>query len=114
MDPDHRTVASPHPVLGRGRVAFAEVVFGLLLKRPATVVGVQEPRPEARGADELLRFVAEDLLNLGADVAPAAVFAQLSGVDDDRKPLDQTAEIVSARGELVEESLYLVLGPIPI
>src|ERR1700749_5058747 len=90
------------------------MVFGLLLERPAAILGVQEARPEARVADELLRPVAEDLLDLRADVAPAAMFAQLGGVDDDRELLDQAAEVVAACGELIEESFYLVLWPVPI
>ena len=75
--PDDLALAGAHPVVDRPRVAVAEVVLGFVGERRLAVLGVQEPRPEPGVGLELLRGVAEDLLDLGADVVPPAVLAQL-------------------------------------
>ena len=95
--PDHLAGAGVHPVLHRPGVAVAEKVLVFDLQRPGPIVGMQEPRPETGVALELLRAVAEDLLDLRADVAPLAVLTQLGGVDDDRQPLDQSPVVLPAR-----------------
>src|SRR5262249_14104105 len=59
----------------------------------------------------LLRRVAEDLLDLGADIAPASVLAQLGRVDDRRQALDQMAVSLSAGRNLVEELVDSFFGP---
>ena len=104
-----------HPVLDRRRLAAAEQRLVFDRQRPLAVVGVQQPRPEARVGEELLGAVAEDLLDLGADVAPAALLAELGGVDDHRQPLDHPAVVLSAAaGDLVEELADLVVWPVAL
>ncbi len=96
-DPDGATVAGEHPVVDRWRVAIADRPARLLRQRPLAVLGMQQLRPELGVRQPLLRRVAEDVLDLGADVAPATVLAQLRRVDDRGKALDQ-ATVVFAPG----------------
>ncbi len=93
-DPDHVPVASQHAVVERRRVAGPDDLLGLLLQRPLGVLGMDPAGPQPRVGEPLLGGVAEDLLDLGADVAPAPVLAELSGVDDRRQPLDQDAVVL--------------------
>jgi hypothetical protein len=67
---------------------------------------VQLPRPQPGVALEVLRGEAEDLLDLGGDVAPAPVLPQLGGVDDHRQALDQTSVVLP--GDLVEQGEFVV------
>ena len=113
--PDDLAVAAEHPVLDRHRLAAADQRLVFDRQRPLAVVGVQQPRPEARVGEELLGAVAEDLLDLGADVAPAALLAELGGVDDHRQPLDHPAVVLtSPAGDLIEEPADLVVGPVAL
>ncbi len=119
----HRLVEHPDDLAARGcasgtrpaGVAVAEVDprFRFASGRRA-IVGVQEAGPESAVLFELLGGVAEDLLDLGADVAPLAFLAQLRGVDDHRQALDQPPVVLPAGGYLVEEFVDLVLGPVPV
>ena len=113
-DPDDVAVAGDHPVVDRRRVALADRLPGLLGQRPLPVVGVQQLRPQLRVLPPILGAVAEDLLDLRADVAPAPVLAELGGVDDRGKALDQAAVVLAARGDLVEKFVDLLVGPVPI
>jgi hypothetical protein len=70
---------------------------------------MQQLGPQLGVGFPVLGAVAEDLLDLGADVAPAAVLAQLGGVDDRREPLDQVAVVLPAGGDLVDEFVNLLL-----
>ena len=108
--PHGAPVARAEPVLDRIGVAVADVVLAFDLERLHAVVGVQQPRPEAGVALEFFGGVAEDLLDLGGDVAPAAVLAELGGVDDDRQALDQ-APVVLARDLLEEREILVARGP---
>jgi hypothetical protein len=114
VHPDDLAVTPVHSVFDRRRVAIAEVVLGFQGKGALAILGVQQAGPEAGVADEVLRLVAEDLLDLRTDVAPAAPLSELGGIDDDRQLLDQPLEVVSPRGKLVEEAPDLVLRPVPI
>jgi hypothetical protein len=111
--PDHLAVAAVHPVFDRRRLAPSEQLLVFDFERVLAVVGVQQAGPEPRIAEELLGPVAEDLLDLGADVAPAALLAELGGVDDHRQPLDHPAVVLTtAAGDLIEEPADLVVRPI--
>ena len=112
--PDDVAPAGAHPVLDRAGVAVAEEVLAFGRQRLLAVLGVEEARPEPRIGLELLRGVAEDLLDLGADVVPLAVLAQLGGVDDHRQALDQAPVVLPPGGDLVEEFADLVVGPVPV
>ena len=57
---------------------------------------------------------AEDLLDLGADVAPAPVLAQLGGVDDHRQAVDQARVVLSAAAGDLEELADLVVRPVGV
>ena len=110
-DPDDLAVAGDHPVVDRRRVAFAERLAALLLERPLAIVGVQQRRPEVGVGDPLLGGVAEDLLDLRADVAPAPALAHLGRVDDRRQALDQPPVVLAPGGELIDELGDLLFGP---
>ncbi len=107
-DPDDLPVAGQHAVVERRRVSGPDDLLRLLLQRPLGVLGMDPARPQRRVGEPFLRGVAEDLLDLGADVAPAAVLAELGGVDDRRQPLDQDAVVLL--GPLADP--HLVLGPL--
>ena len=102
-DPDDGALTGDHPVVDRRGAAVGHHLASLLLERPLAVVGMKPLRPEPRIGHPLLRAVAEDLLDLGTDIAPATPFAELAGVDDRRQALDQATVIVAGRRDLVEE-----------
>ncbi len=112
--PDQPAALRIHAVLDRRGFAVAERVAAFHRQRVEAVVGMDLAGPEARVAEELLRGEAEDLLDLGADVAPAPGLTELGGVDDDRQPVDQpTALVVASPAEAVEEGAEsFVLGPV--
>ncbi len=107
-DPDDLAVAGQHAVVERRRVAGPDDLLRLLLQGPLRVLGMDPTRPQRRVGEPFLRGVAEDLLDLGADVAPAAVLAELGRVDDRRQPLDQDPVVLL--GPLADP--HLVLGPL--
>ena len=110
-DPDDLAGPRDHPVVDRRPAALERRLAGLLLERPLAIRGVQPRRPQAGIGHPLLGRVAEDLLDLRADVAPAAPLPHLAGVDDRRQPLDQAAIVVAGGGDLVEELGDALLGP---
>ncbi len=110
--PDQSAALRIHAVLDRGGFAVAERVAAFHRQRVEAIVGVDLAGPEARVGEELLRGEAEDLLDLGADVAPAPGLAELGGVDDHRQPVDQPAALVVTPAEAVEEGAEFVLGPV--
>ena len=101
-DPDGLAIARDHPVLGRdrGRPRGPEV---LLLEDVPAVLGMEKRRPELRVVHPFPGAVAEDLLDLGADVAPAPVLAHLGGVDDRRQALDKAPVVLSSGRKLIDE-----------
>ncbi len=113
-DPDDLAVAGDHPVVDRRRVTLADRLPRLLGQRPLAVLGVQQFRPQLRVLLPVLGPVAEDLLDLRTDVAPAAVLAELGGVDDRGKALDQAAVVLPARGDLIEKFVDLLVRPVPV
>ncbi len=112
--PDDLAGPGAQPVLDRPRAAIAEVDLGFVGQRRLAILGMQEPGPETGVGLELLGGVAEDLLDLGADVMPLAVLAHFGGVDDHRQALDQAPVVLAAGGYLVEKFVDLVIGPVPI
>ncbi len=113
-DPDDVAVAGDHPVVDRRRIAIADRLLGLLGEGALAVVRVQKLRPQIRVRFPVLGAVAEDVLDLRADVAPAPVLTQLRGVDDRRQALDEAAVILPAGRNLIEEFVDLLVRPIPI
>ena len=105
-------LAGPQPVFDRAGVAVAEEVAAFDLQSAQPVLGMQQARPQGGVLLQLFGGVTQDLLDLGADVAPAAVLAELGGVDDDRQPLDQASVVLAAGGDLIEEFVDLVVGPV--
>jgi len=91
-DPDHAPVAGQHPVLRGHRRGRVEVALVLERERVLAVVGVDLAGPERRVGHPLLGGEAEDLLDLVAYEAPAAVLAELGRVEDRRDALDEAAQ----------------------
>ena len=89
-DPDDVPVAVQHPVLRRRRSSEPPAdVVGLAREHPLAVVGVQPLSHRLRVGAPFVGRVAEDRLDLRADVVPATVVAGVRDVDD--------------RGQLVEQ-----------
>jgi hypothetical protein len=110
-DPDGAAVAGDHPVVDRRRVAGPHRLPRLLFQGPLAVLGVELARPKLGIGEPFLGRVAEDLLDLRADVAPAAVLAQLRCVDDRRQPLDQVPVPLPSSRDLIEELVDSLFGP---
>ena len=87
-------------------------MLALLGERPLPVVGVELPRPELGVGDPFLGGVAEDLLDLRADIAPLTVLADLAGVDDRGQPLDEATVVLARLGDLIEKLVDLVVRPL--
>src|SRR5262245_43618553 len=88
-------------------------LLALLSDHPLAIVGMEQAGPELRVGLPLLGGVAEDLLDLWADVSPLAVLADLAGVDDRRQALDEAAVVLPRLGDLIQKLIYPVIGPLP-
>ena len=88
-DPDRSSVAVEHPVLERRIVVLGAVEAVLARQDPVAVLGVQALGPQLGVRAPLSGGVAEDLLDLGADVMPASLLAGVRDVDDRRHALEQ-------------------------
>ena len=94
--PDDVPVAVQQPVLGRPDRRFTDDDPALLLDYVGAIVGVQAVGPQLGIVAPLLGRVAEDRLDLGADVAPGAVLAGIGGVEDRGYTVQQPALICLA------------------
>ncbi len=92
-EPDDLAVAGEQAVLDAERLA-GPLGAAVFREHAIAVIGVEETLPEVRSGDPLVRRVAENRFDLGADVddRPGLVrFVQRLGVGDHRQVLDQRA-----------------------
>ena len=105
-EPDHASVLGDHAVLHRE--GLAGLVVALVLREgPLAIVRMQHPRPHVLIGNPLLRRVAQDRLDLRADVEGRRVLTKHVDVGDRRQLLDHRAE-PALRGAA------LALGHLPL
>ena len=92
VDPYVAPVAGPQPVLGRGMEVEPDQPLVLEGERVVAIVGMDRAVPERGVRGPLIGRIAEDLLDLRADVMPAARLAHLGRVEDGRHRVDQVLE----------------------
>ena len=113
VDPDDRAVGGDHPVVDAEREA-GRPVLGRARDGLRPIVGVGEARPELRVVDEGLRRVAEDGLDLRAQVGEvAAVGDRVVGdidVDGRRDALDEGLVARIGLGALRQRDGELIAG----
>jgi hypothetical protein len=96
--PDPAAVAPAQAILGAQLAAGPRAVV-LVLEHVDAVIGVQGVPPQVASSKPLLGGVAEQGLDLGADVVPGGVRAQAGGVDDGGHLLHERAQLGLASGE---------------
>ncbi len=113
-NPHNLALAGDHPVIKRRRIPISKGLFGLLGEGSLTILRMEEFGPKSGIRLPILGAVAENLLHLGADVAPTSVLAQLRRVDDRREALDKMAIVLTAGVDLIKKFVDLLLRPTPI